>query len=46
MILCMSRISFYSVTYITLFVPLLYSKNVAHKPLGHLANNSIQIYFV
>jgi hypothetical protein len=28
----------------TLFVLLLYSKNVAHKYIGHLANNSI--YFV
>jgi hypothetical protein len=46
MILCMSRICFYFVTYMTLSVPLLYSKNVAHKYLGHLANNSIQIYFV
>jgi hypothetical protein len=46
MILNMSRICFYSVTYMTLFVPLVYSKNVAHKYLGHLANNSIQIYFV
>jgi hypothetical protein len=46
MILCMSRICFYSVTYMTLFVPLLYSKNVAHKHLVYLANNSIQIYFV
>jgi hypothetical protein len=46
MILCMSRICFYLVTYMTLFVPLLYSKNVAYKYLGHLANNSIQIYFI
>jgi hypothetical protein len=46
MILCMSRICFYSVNYMTLFVPLLYSKNIAHKYLGHLANNNIQIYFV
>jgi hypothetical protein len=29
-----------------LFVLLLYSKNVVHKYLGHLANNSIQIYFI
>jgi hypothetical protein len=29
----------------TLFVSLLYSKNVAHKYLRHLANNNIQIYF-
>jgi hypothetical protein len=29
----------------TLFVSLLYIKNVAHKYLRHLANNSIQIYF-
>jgi hypothetical protein len=29
----------------TLFVSILYSKNVAHKYLGHLTNNSIQIYF-
>jgi hypothetical protein len=46
MILYMSRICFYSVTYMTLFVPHFYSKNVAHTYLGHLANNSIQIYFV
>jgi hypothetical protein len=46
MILHMSRICFYSVTYIALFVSLLYSKNVAYKYLVHLANNSIQIYFV
>jgi hypothetical protein len=44
MILCISRIDFYSVTYMALFVSLLYSKNVAHKYLRHLANNSIQIY--
>jgi hypothetical protein len=31
MILCISRIYFYSVTYMTLFVSLIYSKNVAHK---------------
>jgi hypothetical protein len=30
----------------TLFVLLLYNKNVALKYLGHFANNSIQIYFV
>jgi hypothetical protein len=30
----------------TFFVLLLYSKNVAHKYLRYLANNSIQIYFV
>jgi hypothetical protein len=46
MILCMSRIYFYSISYMALFVPLLYSKNVTHKYLGHFANNSIQIYFV
>jgi hypothetical protein len=28
-----------------LFFSLLYSKNIAHKYLQHLANNSIQIYF-
>jgi hypothetical protein len=28
-----------------LFVPLLYSENIAHKYLRHLANNNIQIYF-
>jgi hypothetical protein len=39
------RICLYSVTYMTLFVSLLYSKNVTHKYLQHLANNSIQIYF-
>jgi hypothetical protein len=32
-----SRICFYSVTYMTLFVSLLYSKNVAHKYLRHLS---------
>jgi hypothetical protein len=46
MILRISRICFYSVTYITLVVSLLYSKNIAHKYLQRLANNSIQIYFV
>jgi hypothetical protein len=45
MILCISRICFYYVTYMTLFVSLLYSKNVVHKYLRHLINNSIQIYF-
>jgi hypothetical protein len=45
MILYISRICFYSLTYVTLFVSLLYSKNVAHKYFRHLANNSIQIYF-
>jgi hypothetical protein len=47
MILCISIIDLYSVTYMTLFVSLLYSKNVAHKYLRHLTNNnnSIQIYF-
>jgi hypothetical protein len=29
----------------TLFVSLLYSKNVAHKYLRYLANNSTQMYF-
>jgi hypothetical protein len=33
MILYISRICFYSVTYMTLFVSLLYSKNVTHKYL-------------
>jgi hypothetical protein len=46
MILYMSRICFYSVTYMTLFVSLIYSKNVAYKYLVYLANNSIEIYFV
>jgi hypothetical protein len=46
MALCISRICFYSVTYMTLFVSQLYSKNVAYKYLRHLAKNSIQIYFV
>jgi hypothetical protein len=46
MILYSSRIFFYSVAYVTLFVLLLYCKNIAHKYLRHLANNSIQIYFV
>jgi hypothetical protein len=45
MILYISRICFYSVTYVTLFVSLLYSKNIAHKYLRRLANNNIQIYF-
>jgi hypothetical protein len=45
MILCISRICFYFVTYMIVFVSLLYNKNVAHKYLRHLANNSIQIYF-
>jgi hypothetical protein len=45
MILYISRIYFYSVTYMTLFVSLIYNKNVAHKYLKHLANNNIQIYF-
>jgi hypothetical protein len=43
MILYISRICFYSVIYMALFVSLLYSKNVAYKYLRHLANNSIQI---
>jgi hypothetical protein len=47
MILCISRIFLYSVTYMTLFVSLLYSKNVfIYKYLRHLANNNKQIYFV
>jgi hypothetical protein len=41
-ILCISRICFYSITYMTLFVLLLYSKNIVHKYLRHLANNNIQ----
>jgi hypothetical protein len=36
MILCISKICFYYVTYMTLFVTLLYSKNVAHKYPRHL----------
>jgi hypothetical protein len=46
MILYISRIYFYSGTYMTLFVSLIYSKNITHKYLRHLAINSIQIYFV
>jgi hypothetical protein len=46
MILYISRICFHSVTNMTLFVSLLYSKNITHKHLRHVANNSIQIYFV
>jgi hypothetical protein len=46
MVLYSSRICFYYVTYVTLFVSLLYSKNIAHKYLRHLAKNNIQIYFV
>jgi hypothetical protein len=38
MILCITRIYFYAVTYKTIFDSLLYSKNVAHKYLQHLAN--------
>jgi hypothetical protein len=45
MILCISRICLYSVNYMTLFVSLFYTKNIAHKYLRHLNNNSIQIYF-
>jgi hypothetical protein len=45
MILCISRICFYSVNYMTLFVSLIYNKNVAHKYFRHIANNGIQIYF-
>jgi hypothetical protein len=45
MILFISRICFYSVIYMSLFVSLLYSKNVSHKYLRHLANNNMQIYF-
>jgi hypothetical protein len=41
MILYISGICFYSVTYMTLFVSLLYGKNIAYKYLQHLANNSI-----
>jgi hypothetical protein len=40
-ILCISRIYFYYITYMTLFILLLHIKNVAHKYLRHLANNSI-----
>jgi hypothetical protein len=36
MILCISRICFYCVTYMTFFIPLLYSKNVAYKYVGTL----------
>jgi hypothetical protein len=45
MVLCINRICFYSIIYMILFVPLLYNKNVAHKYLRHLTNNSIQKYF-
>jgi hypothetical protein len=45
MILCISKICFYSATYMTPFDSLIYNKNVAHKYLRHFANNSIQIYF-
>jgi hypothetical protein len=45
-ILCISKICFYSITYMTLFVSLLYIKNVAHKYLRHLANNSIQKFLL
>jgi hypothetical protein len=45
MIVCINKICFYLVTYMTLFVSLLYSKNITHKYLYHLANNSIQAYF-
>jgi hypothetical protein len=44
MILCITRICFYSVTYKMIFDSLLCSKNVAHKYFRHLANNSILIY--
>jgi hypothetical protein len=46
MILCITRIGFYSVAYKTIFDSLFYSKNIAHKYLRHLANNSIPVYFV
>jgi hypothetical protein len=46
MILCISRIYFYSATYRTLFDSLKNSKNVAHKYLEYLVNNNIQIYFI
>jgi hypothetical protein len=36
MILCISRICFYSVSYMASFVSLLYNKNIAHKYLRHL----------
>jgi hypothetical protein len=43
--LCINGICFYSATYKTLIGSLLYSKNVAHKYLSHITNNSIRIYF-
>jgi hypothetical protein len=45
MILCITRICFYSVTYKMILDSLIYSKNVEYKYLSHLANNSILIYF-
>jgi hypothetical protein len=44
MILYINRICLYYITYKMFFSSLLYSKNVAHKYLSHIANNSIQIY--
>jgi hypothetical protein len=46
MIFCISRICFYSINYRTLFGHSSIVKNITHKYLCHLANNSIQIYFV
>jgi hypothetical protein len=46
MILCITIIYFYAVTYKTIFDSLFYRKNVAYKYLKHLANNSMLIYFI
>jgi hypothetical protein len=43
MILYISRIYFYSVTYMTLFLSLLYIKNIAHKYLRHLTSYNVSL---
>jgi hypothetical protein len=45
MILCINKICFYYATYKTFFGSILYAKNIAHKYVSHIANNSIQMYF-
>ena len=46
LILYTTKLHLYSVTYSTLFDPLIYSRNITHKYLPHMANTSIQIYSV
>jgi hypothetical protein len=39
-------IHYQTMSYSILFISHIYSKNIAHKYLSHVANNSIQIYSV